>query len=62
MSSITDYTDRNTCPLFGDMVLVQCCSKVVLTVQVLQDAILRIDGVGKEFLYVRWWFITSSNA
>ncbi len=51
MSSITDYTDRNTCPLFGDG-----AGAVLLEGRTdgtgLQDAILRTDGVGKEFLYM----------
>jgi 3-oxoacyl-[acyl-carrier-protein] synthase-3 len=51
MSSITDYTDRNTCPLFGDgagVVLLEGRTDGTG----LQDAILRTDGVGKEFLYM----------
>lgn len=49
MSSITDYTDRNTCPLFGDgagVVLLEGRTDGTG----LQDAILRADGAGKEFL------------
>lgn len=51
MSSITDYTDRNTCPLFGDG-----AGAVLLEGRTdgtgLQDAILRTDGVGKDYLYM----------
>lgn len=45
MSSITNYSDRNTCPLFGDAVgavLIEPFSENVG----LMDAILRTDGVG----------------
>lgn len=52
MSSITDYTDRNTCPLFGDG-----AGAVLLEGRTdgtgLQDAILRTDGVGKDYLYMQ---------
>ena len=51
MSSITDYTDRNTCPLFGDG-----AGAVLLEGRTdgtgVQDAILRTDGVGKDYLYM----------
>lgn len=52
MSSITDYTDRNTCILFGDAgsaVLIEPTEDKSLG---LQDSILRIDGKGKEALYM----------
>ena len=52
MSSIVDYTDRNTCPLFGDgaaAVLLEPCADG----NGLQDAILRSDGAGKEFLHMK---------
>ena len=52
MSSIIDYTDRNTCPHFGDgaaAVLLEPCADG----NGLQDAILRSDGVGKEFLHMK---------
>ncbi|PLB87354.1 3-oxoacyl-ACP synthase [Dysgonamonadaceae bacterium] len=45
MSSITNYSDRNTCPLFGDAVgavLIEPSSENVG----IMDAILRTDGVG----------------
>ncbi len=50
MSSITDYTDRTTCPLFGD-------AAVALMIEPnndgfgLLDEILHVDGVGRKFLY-----------
>jgi 3-oxoacyl-[acyl-carrier-protein] synthase III len=52
MSSITDYTDRATCILFGDG-----AGAVMLEPREdgmgIQDAILRADGVGKEFLNLK---------
>jgi 3-oxoacyl-[acyl-carrier-protein] synthase-3 len=51
MSTITDYTDRNTCPLFGD------AAGVVLlepsTEYGIQDHILRSDGSGRKHLYMK---------
>ncbi len=51
MSTITDYTDRNTCPLFGD------AAGVVLlepsTEYGIQDHILRTDGSGRKYLYLK---------
>jgi len=51
MSSITDYTDRNTCPLFGDgaaAVLVELRTDGTG----LQDSILRSNGAGDKYLYM----------
>ena len=51
MSSITDYTDRNTCPLFGDgagVVLLEPSTKYGV-----QDHILRTDGSGRNHLYMK---------
>jgi len=53
MSSITDYTDRNVCILFGDgaaAVLIEPTADKALG---LQDSILRIDGSGEDSLYMR---------
>lgn len=52
MSSITDYTDRNTCILFGD------AASAVLFEPLedgtgFQDSILHIDGSGQESLYMK---------
>lgn len=52
MSAITDYTDRNTCPLFGD------ASGAVLLEPTTEDfgiidADLHVDGIGKDFLLMR---------
>ena len=49
MSAITDYTDRNTCVLFGDgagCVLLEPCTDGVG----IQDTITRVDGSGRDFL------------
>lgn len=53
MSSIIDYTDRNTCILFGDggsAVLLEPSENLELGVQ---DSILRTDGSGKDALYMK---------
>jgi len=52
MTAITDYTDRNNCILFGDAgaaVLLERSEDLSLG---LQDFILRIDGSGKDKLYM----------
>jgi len=51
MSTITDYTDRNTCPLFGDgagVVLLEPNAEYGV-----QDSILRTDGSGRKYLYLK---------
>lgn len=52
MSSIVDYTDRNTCILFGDAasaVLLEPSENFSLGIQ---NSILRVDGSGKNALYM----------
>ena len=52
MSSIIDYSDRNTCILFGDAgsaVLLEPTEEKSLG---LQNSILRVDGTGKDALYM----------
>lgn len=52
MSGITDYTDRTTCPLFGDagaVALLEPCSPEYG----LQDSILRCDGRGQMHLMTK---------
>ncbi|MBN1598375.1 MAG: ketoacyl-ACP synthase III [Bacteroidales bacterium] len=52
MSSITDYTDRATCPLFGDgagAVLIEPTKEEVG----IMDRILGFDGSGREFLHMK---------
>ena len=49
MSAITDYTDRNTCVLFGDgagCVLLEPSTDGMG----IQDSITRVDGSGRDFL------------
>ena len=51
MSALIDYTDRNTCPLFGDgaaAVLVEGRTDGTG----LQDAILRSNGIGRQYLHM----------
>jgi 3-oxoacyl-[acyl-carrier-protein] synthase-3 len=51
MSTITDYTDRNTCPLFGDgagVALLEPNAEYGI-----QDHILRTDGSGRKHLYMK---------
>ncbi len=53
MSTIIDYTDRNTCVLFGDAagaVLLDTCTEPGYGIL---DFILRTDGAGEEFLYIK---------
>lgn len=52
MSAITDYTDRTTCPLFGDAagaVLIEAVDEEVG----LKDSILEVDGSGSEYLHMK---------
>jgi 3-oxoacyl-[acyl-carrier-protein] synthase III len=52
MSSITDYTDRTTCPLFGDAsgaVLLEPTNEEVG----IMDYIFHTDGSGKKFLHMK---------
>lgn len=52
MSSITDYTDRTTCPLFGDAagaVLLEPTTEE----QGIMDHILRVDGSGRKYLHLK---------
>ncbi len=53
MSSVTDYKDRQTCPLFGDgaaAVLLEASEEEGLG---LQDSYLRTDGQGLPFLHMK---------
>ncbi len=52
MSSITDYTDRNNCIIFGDgaaAVLLEPSTDELG----IQDSILRTDTVGKDLIYIK---------
>lgn len=52
MSSITDYTDRTTCPLFGD-----AAGAVLLEPATddngIMDYIFRVDGSGRKYLHMK---------
>ena len=53
MSTIIDYTDRNTCLIFGDgasAVLLEATEDLNIGVK---DSILHCDGAGSEFLYMK---------
>lgn len=52
MSSIVDYTDRNTCPLFGDAgtaLLIEPTSEALGVM----DHLFFSDGSGRDFLYLK---------
>jgi len=51
MSSITDYTDRDTCVLFGDGAGVVLVEPSTDNTGVL-DYIMKMDGSGKDYLYI----------
>jgi len=53
MSSIVDYTDRNTCILFGDAGAAVLLEPTENLNEGIFDSILRLDGSGKEFLYMK---------
>lgn len=53
MSSITDYTDRNNCILFGDAGAAVLLEPSTDTSLGFQDSLLRIDGSGKESLNMK---------
>ncbi|HDJ33525.1 MAG TPA: ketoacyl-ACP synthase III [Bacteroidetes bacterium] len=50
MSSITDYTDRTTCPLFGDAAAAVLLEPVGEDVGIM-DSMLHVDGSGYKYLY-----------
>ncbi len=52
MSSITDYTDRSTCILFGDAAVAMLLEPTTDEVGVM-DYILQADGSGKDSLYLK---------
>jgi 3-oxoacyl-[acyl-carrier-protein] synthase-3 len=52
MSSITDYTDRTTCPLFGDAATACLIEPTTQEFGVL-DKRLYTDGVGRQFLHMK---------
>jgi 3-oxoacyl-[acyl-carrier-protein] synthase III len=52
MSSITDYTDRTTCTLFGDGAAAVLIEPTIEDVGVI-DRIIGYDGSGKEYLHMK---------
>ncbi len=52
MSAITDYTDRTTCPLFGDAAAAVLITPVEEGTGVM-DAILEVDGSGVKYLHMK---------
>ncbi len=53
MSSIVDYTDRNNCILFGDAGAAVLLEPSENPNAGLQNSLLRVDGSGKEALYMK---------
>lgn len=53
MSSIVDYTDRNTCVLFGDAAAAVLLEPTSHPSAGIIDTILQCDGSGEEFLCMR---------
>lgn len=53
MSAITDYTNRNTCPLFGDAAVAMLIEPTEEENIGLMDSILHVDGIGRHYLYQR---------
>ena len=53
MSAITDYTDRNTCILFGDAAGAVLLEPTENDSEGILDHILHCDGTGERFLYMR---------
>ncbi len=51
MSGITDYTDRNTCPLFGDAAVAMLIEGTDSPDEGLVDYENHVDGIGRHFLY-----------
>jgi 3-oxoacyl-[acyl-carrier-protein] synthase III len=53
MSSITDYTDRNNCILFGDAAAAVLLEPSENPDEGILDSILRIDGSGEKYLNMK---------
>jgi 3-oxoacyl-(acyl-carrier-protein) synthase III len=51
MSGMTDYTDRATCPLFGDGAVAMLIEPTEDENLGFQDSILHVDGIGRHYLY-----------
>jgi 3-oxoacyl-[acyl-carrier-protein] synthase-3 len=53
MSSIVDYTDRNNCILFGDAAAAVLIEPTEDKNYGLQNSLLKVDGSGQDFLYMK---------
>ncbi len=51
MSGMTDYTDRNTCPLFGDAAVAMLIEPTDNPNEGLIDYEHHVDGIGRHYLY-----------
>ncbi len=51
MSGMTDYTDRTTCPLFGDAAVAMLIEPTEDENLGFQDSIMHVDGIGRHYLY-----------
>ncbi len=51
MSAMTDYTDRNTCPLFGDAAVAMLIEPTDDPNEGLIDYEHHVDGIGRHYLY-----------
>ncbi len=51
MSSMVDYTDRSTCPIFGDGAAAVLMEPTTEDLGVM-DSILRTDGLGQQYLHM----------
>ena len=52
MSAITDYTDRTTCPLFGDAAAAVLLEPTEEEIGIM-DHIFHVDGSGRKYLYMK---------
>jgi len=52
MSAITDYTNRNTCPIFGDAATAVLIEPTTEDTGVV-DKIFHVDGAGRQYLYMK---------
>jgi 3-oxoacyl-[acyl-carrier-protein] synthase III len=51
LTCLTDYTDRTTCPLFGDAAVAMMIEPTTDPELGFQDSILHVDGIGRKYLY-----------
>lgn len=53
LSCMTDYTDRKTCPLFGDASVALLIEPTEDMEMGFLDSMMHVDGVGRNYLYQR---------